>query len=475
MSRRSHLPPGAVAGLAWALTLLAVPAAAQRAGDPAPPEQVFELRARDPQRPVTDPWRLLWPRWQETRRVSVYGWLDCGIGGNTNGSNSNGIVGLQDRNLEAMMDQLYLVAERRIDVDSDEWSWGARVDLLYGSDAWQTDARGLDAFPFERFDSFGEPRWASGPTYGLAMPQLLAEVGRGDLSVQIGHFYSPLGYESVPAVGNFFSSHSAVFMFGTPNTQTGVLGTWQPEEGIRFSSGVTNGWDNFSDGMPMVANPGYPGAASNLAYLGDCVVTSADGRQLVAVAATTGNEYTPLGAPAGSANEILVGNRSMVTAYWQSEMENRLTTVTEVWSAWQFHADTGFENVGQQAGLAQWYGICQYLYRSVTDRLSVGTRLEWFRDNNGYRVATPARYAVTNTLPVASGFVGNFWEITLGLNWMPTANWVVRPEIRYDWFTPDAYGSGALPFGAITTTPGGLVTGDDVDQWYLGCDAILQF
>ena len=132
-------------------------------------------------------------------------------------------------------------------------------------------------------------------------------------------------------------------------------------------------------------------------------------------------------------------------------------------------------NRGQQAGLAQWYGVCQYFYRGLTDRLSAGARLEWFRDNNGFRTAYPARYAALGVPPVASGFAGNFWETTLGLNWMPTPNWVVRPEIRYDWYTPDDYGSGALPFGPIVTTPTGLVTGDAFDQWYLGCDAIFQF
>jgi hypothetical protein len=36
---------------------------------------------------------------------------------------------------------------------------------------------------------------------------------------------------------------------------------------------------------------------------------------------------------------------------------DRLTSVSEGWAAWQFNADTGFENAGQQAELAQRYGI----------------------------------------------------------------------------------------------------------------------
>jgi hypothetical protein len=445
------------------------------AADYSAPEDVYELRARDPQQPLEQPRRLLWPRWQEARRASVYGWVDCGIGGNTQGSDFNGTVGLQDRNLQAMMNQLYLVGERRLDLETDDWDWGGRVDLLYGTDAWQTNARGLDAYLFNQFDNFGIPRWDSSRYYSLAMPQLYGEVGRGDLSVLLGHFYTPLGYEVVPAVGNFFYTHSYAFMFGTPNTHTGVLANWEPEEGFRVTSGVTNGWDNFTDGMPAFANPDYPGASNNIAYLGELVLTSADGSQLLSLAASTGNEYTPVIDPTVAPGTILVGNRSMVTAYWQSELADRLTSVTEAWSAWQFNAATGYENAGQQAGLAQWYGICQYFYRGLTDHLSAGTRLEWFRDNNGFRAAYPAREASDGTADVASGFVGNFWAVSLGLNWTPTANWVIRPELRYDWYTPDAYGSDALPFGPLATTPGGLVTGDAFDQWYLGCDAILQF
>jgi hypothetical protein len=227
--------------------------------------------------------------------------------------------------------------------------------------------------------------------------------------------------------------------------------------------------------MPVFDNPGYPGASSNLAYLGNAVLASPDGKQLVSIAVSTGNEYTPVVDPSGAPGRLLVGNRSMVTAFWQNELADRLTSVTEVSSAWQFNADTGLANLGQQPGLAQWYGVCQYLYRGLTDRLSAGSRLEWFRDNNGFRTAYPARNAALGMPAVASGFAGNFWEVTLGLNWLPTPNWVVRPEVRYDWYTPDDYGTGALPFGPLTTTPGGLVTGDAFDQWYMGCDAIFQF
>jgi len=249
---------------------------------------------------------------------------------------------------------LYLVGERLIDIDSDDWQWGARIDLLYGTDGWQTNARGLDAYPFNQFDNFGIPRWGSSRYYSLVMPQLYGEIARGDFSVLVGHFYTPLGYETVPAVGNFFATHSYAFMDGTPNTHTGILCYWQPDDRIRIGSGVTNGWDNFSDGVPAATNPDYPGASSNLAYLGSLTLASENGGQLLTVAVSSGNEYTPVIDPAGSPAGALVGNRSMITAYWQTEFAERVTAVTEGYAAWQFNADTGLANRGQPGGLAQW-------------------------------------------------------------------------------------------------------------------------
>ena len=123
------------------------------------PEEVYELRARDPQQPMEPPLRLFWPEWQATHRPSFYGWVDCGLGANSLGSAFNGPVGPQDRNWQAMMNQLYLISERTLNLDDDGWDWGARMDMLYGTDGFTTDARGLDAYNFNQVDNAGVPRW----------------------------------------------------------------------------------------------------------------------------------------------------------------------------------------------------------------------------------------------------------------------------------------------------------------------------
>ncbi len=34
-----------------------------------------------------------------------------------------------------------------------------------------------------------------------------------------------------------------------------------------------------------------------------------------------------------------------------------------------------------------------------------------------------------------NGFAGNFWEATWGLNYLVGNNLVIRPEVRYDWYS----------------------------------------
>ena len=88
-------------------------------------------------------------------------------------------------------------------------------------------------------------------------------------------------------------------------------------------------------------------------------------------------------------------------------------------------------------------------------------RFEWFRDNDGLRVADP--YSANPTS--VGGFAGDFYEITAGLNWKPNDNWVIRPELRYDWYKGTAGVGGIQPFG----------NGGNIDQLVGAVDAVLTF
>jgi hypothetical protein len=440
-----------------------------------PQEDAYQMRALPPQEAAQEasaeegPTRYLEVEPLTSRGINTYGWINAGIGANNWGSPFNGPITFNDRNWQGQMNQLYLVNERLLDVDNGRWL-GGRVDLLYGTDYIYTTARGLDGNLLNQPNSAGvagAPSWASSKDYGLAMPQLYGEVGAGNHAVKFGHFYTIIGYEVVPAIGNFFYTHAYTMQYGEPFTHTGILDTWTPNDQLTVYGGITNGWDNFSDPINIlgIANPAYPGANSNAGFLGGVSFKNSDQTQSLTTTVASGNEPGSFVSATGPAN---IGNRSIVSTVYINELSDKLTYVFQNDNGWQFNANPVSQNIGQAAGLAQWYGINQYMFYTISDTLVAGMRLEWFRDNNGYRVLNPIRNAIWGG-PVGSGYAGNFWQATWGLNWKPNRNWIIRPELRYDWYSPDNM-AGPLPFGRIS---GG--SGDQYGQFYGGCDAIWQF
>ncbi len=111
------------------------------------------------------------------------------------------------------------------------------------------------------------------------------------------------------------------------------------------------------------------------------------------------------------------------------------------------------------AGAGRWYGLNQYLIYCLNPCWSAGLRVEWFRDQDGIRVAGLGD-GNRNTGP----YPGNFWEVSAGLNWKPHANLTVRPEVRWDWYDGTAPG-GVLPYDA----------GQRASQFLFGCDLVLTF
>ena len=446
-----------------------------------PLENNYEVRALPPQEAADEiaetPDRLLQTEFLDRRGIKTYGWVDAGIGANNWGSPFNGPITMADRSWQGQMNQLYLVNEKVLDTEDGGWDWGGRVDLLYGTDSIYTTARGLDAYPFQNGGIINAASWPSSKDYGLAMPQLYGEVARDDLAVRFGHFYTIIGYEVVPAIGNFFYTHAFSMQY-EPFTHTGVLGIWTPSDQAIVYAGVTNGWDNFSDGMPVngnwaIQNRNYPNFSNNAAFLGGITLKNSDQTQSLSVMTSSGNEYTPLGAlPAAGS---LVGNRSIISTVYTNELSDKLTYVFQNDNGWQFNSGYPAGNIGQQAGLAQWYSFNQYLFWKFNKQLVGGVRLEYFRDNNGYKVTSPLRNYCQAGNPgyYAGGFAGNFWEMTFGLNYRANRNWLIRPELRYDWFSPNS-GVTARPYGQGLGQGIGT-SGNQLGQLYGGCDVIYQF
>ncbi len=346
--------------------------------------------------------------------ICIESWISQGFTVNTDFpiDRLNSPVGFNDTANDYQMNQLYVALERAVDDTGSQWDIGGRVDLIYGTDSFYTTARGLET----RRD-FSQ-KWNT-LRYGLSMPQLYMEVGApwaDGVTMKLGHFYTLLGYETIPTIDNFFYSKSYAMLYGEPFTHTGFLGSARFGD-LVFHGGMTRGWDNWEDNN------------NDFSFLGGMNWSSRDGRTSLAYAIHFGREQ------ADPSTDI----RSTFSFVVQHKFTDRSRYVVQY--------DRGYEENGASNGSdADWFGVNQYLLYTINCQWQAGARFEWFRDEEGTRVQSQG---------------ADYFNLTLGLNWMPNEAVTFRPEFRWDWVD----NRGVRPY----------VDGTRHDQILLACDVIIAF
>lgn len=187
-----------------------------------------------------EPWRLFQLPRAAQRDISVRGWLAQGFTWNPDrpADRSNGVLGMNDRSNDYLFNQLRIVIDKSLDADAGDWSVGWRVGLMYGADARFVQSLGFD------------DEWNSGRFVAFAMPELFVDVfipwGNG-ASIRAGRFWSPIGYEGVPALDRFFYSATNTFMLAEPSTHTGVMLKYPLNDQWTMQGGLVQGWDVWRD------------------------------------------------------------------------------------------------------------------------------------------------------------------------------------------------------------------------------------
>lgn len=369
--------------------------------------------------------------------LEIGGWINGGATYNANNPSDgfNGTVTFADRANRFQLNQLNLFIERSVEMDTSNWSLGGRFDFLFGTDAIYTQAFGISAFD----ENTGEPsdrgNWdlnlccKSTRTYGIALPQAYLEahvpVGNG-LNVKAGHFYTPLGYESVPAPDNFFYTRAYILNSGEPFTHTGFLGTYNIDknwtiQGAATTGSATGGWDG-----------GFDKQLDNWGGLANLSWSSDDKRTSMALGGTYGQ--TAVNQPWMM--------YSVVLQHWFTPRMHGVLQHTHGWAA-DINLPEGIRN-------AAWYSINTHLTYDLQKNLSIGIRAERFHDRNGWRVFSPYRIlsAMNNkgvsyagNVPLVSA-PADYYAVTLGMNWKPAMHWNkgwkpvrnlnIRKNIRYD-------------------------------------------
>lgn len=360
--------------------------------------------------------------------IDFGGWLEYGYRGNsgpydpvdgaTDLNFNDNFTGFGSRQ-KLGLNQGWVFAEKVAD-GSQGTGFGFRMDLMYGLDADDTQAFGNTPGHWDYQNGFDHG------IYGWAVPQFYLEIASGDLNVKVGHFFTLVGYEVVPAPDNFFYSHAYTMFNNEPFTHSGILGTYKVSDSATVYGGWVAGWDTgFErvDGGSMFLGGASVGLGDNVTATYICTVGNAGAR------ADKGYSH------------------SLVFDVILTEKLNYVIQTDLV----DFEKDT----LGDHQ-----FAINQYLFYTVTDRFSIGARAEWWKTGG----------------EGATGGLGAFdvYEVTAGVNIKPlvetdadgnvTGDWlVIRPEVRHDW-TPD------LPQGL--TFPDGA---DSLNYTTFGIDMILTY
>jgi len=382
-------------------------------------------------------WKLPQPCFLQQHKTVLGGWLQQGITANDqSGDGFNGPVATNDLASEYQMNQMWLYLHRPADNGGCGFAWGGHIDIMYGTDGRFGINKGLE----DRIYGFNRE------TYGIVIPQFYLELAYNDLSFKLGHFAGILDYEAVPGPMNPFYSHSYSYGYTVPQLVTGFLADYKLTDQWSIQGGMHRGWMQFED------------YNDNLDVMAGVKWQSCDKKTEFRYAISSGKQSSPFHDD----------NRFVHSLVLQHQLSEKLKYVLV--------QNLGMEdNIAELGGAdAEWYGVNQYLLYTINKCWAANLRAEWMRDDDGVRIAGPGNMVspdgVANGVRAwdGAGYAGNFFEVSLGLNWRPNGNWLVRPEIRWDWYDGPASfipGKPAMPFN----------DGVSDDQTTFAVDAIFMF
>jgi hypothetical protein len=313
-----------------------------------------------------------------------------------------------------------LVGQKGIDSSSDQIQLGGRCDLVYGTDGAFHLSDGLDQniSSGHRFYKLGIPQ-----VYG----NLYLPIGRG-VSLKFGKFFTPVGNEVKYNPNNFFHSYFLTFDL-QPGNHTGILGETELTESVHLRFGPNFGWNTSENSNHAIS------------YAGDLRWQSGDKQTELTFAMQTGHQRTRI-----------VTADSQVNVY-------SLIFKQQITSDCQFLLEHDLLNSDSRTGIAtdsfEAYSVASYLFYDLNPCWRAGVRFEWLRDDDGFLTEFDSDQKLAP---------GNYYDVTIGLNWQPKTHLRIRPEIRYDWQMRDD-----------NSLPSSFDDGNSTHQWLFSVDAICEF
>lgn len=230
--------------------------------------------------------------------------------------------------------------------------------------------------------------------------QAYLQYASGPFAIMAGKFVTLAGAEVINSPDDLNFSRSILFGYAIPYTHTGIRGTYAPNDMLKFSLGLNNGWDDLKDtntkktveaGVSVTPVKAFSVAAQyygGVEQISNLPTPSAEAgtRQLLDVVATY-NPIDPL---------TLVLNYDYGSQKNAPLLNGAGTTVG--------------------TGTAKWSGVAGYVNYKFTDQWRVAVRGELFDDQDGYR----------------TGLAQKWKEATATVAYIPTRHVEIRAEARTD-------------------------------------------
>jgi hypothetical protein len=283
-----------------------------------------------------------------------------------------------------LLDQADLSFERAIDA-SKGFDIGFKVEGIFGVDAFYTHSNGI-------LDQNNKEIPPGGGDNQLDLEQAYVTVGipiGTGLTLQAGKFDTLFGLETINPTTNYFYTHSYIFSFGIPFTQTGILGTYNINSSFALTAGITRGFN-----QSTLDNNGVPD------FLGEAVLT--------------------LG------NLKITGNLGIGAE--QTDDNHDYTILPEIIITDKFSDQLSVDGdilYGDTAHFNQWFGAAAYAQYTFNKFLALNLRAEIYHDGHGLTTF----YGLSDI---------NYLEGTVGLGITPLPDsslfnsLTVRPEVRVD-------------------------------------------
>jgi hypothetical protein len=371
--------------------------------------------------------------------ITVGGYVDAAYNLNLkNASFSGGNGSLVGRFVDnysdrAKLDQLDFAIDRPI-ADISKFDIGAHFEAVYGRDT--------DFFHSSRiYDNpitFGDP---SGTYYGggtqpenqfdilQAYADISLPVGSG-LRIRAGKIVTPLGYEVINPTGgtpgssgNTFYSHSFLFTFAIPLTNTGVWGHYVLNPDFAFDVGIARGWN-----QSLRDNNGCP------EFIGTVTWTPQESDELKKWNVVLNIDEGPESSHDNSDSWTVID----LVAHYQLSGDGKAAGSTQL----GLNVDYGDAPHGLVTQSAQWFGAALYGQYVINSMFTLNARAEWYDDAQGFTIAG---YGTPTVTPAGTN---NLYEATVGVAIKPfpddsvLSNLVVRPETRIDYASKSYFPGG---------------------------------